>query len=80
LSHKIIIFKTFYYRGENNSSIYMNTENKETEKPQLTEDELQGIYLYLSMYYEQMTQEEKNTWIILMNELDPEFSNIEDEE
>jgi hypothetical protein len=32
------------------------------------------------MHYEQMTQEEKNTWIILMNELDPEFSIIEDEE
>ena len=58
----------------------MNTENKETEKPQLTEDELQGIYLYLSMYYEQMTQEQKDTWIILMNELDPEFNDIEYEE
>jgi hypothetical protein len=58
----------------------MNTENKETNKQQLTDDELQGIYLYLSMYYEQMTQEEKNTWIMLMNELDPEFNNIEDEE
>ena len=58
----------------------MNTENKETNKPQLTEEELQGMYMYLSMHYEQMTQEEKNTWIVLMNELDPEFSNIEDEE
>jgi hypothetical protein len=58
----------------------MNTENKETNKPQLTEDELQGIYLYLSMYYEQMTQEQKDTWIMLMNELDPEFNDIEYEE
>ena len=58
----------------------MNTENKETNKQQLTEDELQGIYLYLSMYYEQMTQEQKNTWIMLMNELDPEFNDIEYEE
>jgi len=58
----------------------MNTENKQTNKSQLTEDELQGIYLYLSMYYEQMTQEQKNTWIVLMNEFDPEFNNIEDEE
>jgi hypothetical protein len=32
------------------------------------------------MYYEQMTQEQKNTWIVLMNEFDPEFNNIEDEE
>jgi hypothetical protein len=58
----------------------MNTENKETEKPQLTEEELQGMYMYLSMNYEQMTQEEKNIWTMLMNELDPEFNNIEDEE
>jgi hypothetical protein len=58
----------------------MNTENKETEKPQLTEEELQGMYMYLSMNYEQMTQEQKDTWIMLMNELDPEFNDIEYEE
>ena len=79
MSGRIVIFSTFYYRGENNSR-HMNTENKETEKPQLTEEELQGMYMYLSMNYEQMTQEEKNIWTMLMNELDPEFNNIEDEE
>jgi hypothetical protein len=31
------------------------------------------------MHYEQMTQEEKNTWIVLMNQFDPEFNNFEDD-
>ena len=57
----------------------MNIENKETDKPELTEEELQGLYMYLSMHYEQMTEEEKNTWIVLMHALDPEFNNFEDD-
>jgi hypothetical protein len=82
LSYKIIIFKTFYYRGKtaaDNNNKQMNIENKETDKPELTEEEIQGIYMYLSMHYEQMTQEEKNTWIVLMNQFDPEFNNFEDD-
>ena len=81
MSCKIIIFKTFYYRGKTaaDNNKQMNIENKETDKPKLTEEELQGIYMYLSMHYEQMTQEEKNTWIVLMNQFDPEFNNFEDE-
>ena len=82
MSYKIIIFKTFYYRGKtaaDNNNKQMNIENKETDKQELTEEELQGIYMYLSMHYEQMTQEEKNTWIVLMNQFDPEFNNFEDD-
>jgi hypothetical protein len=56
----------------------MNIENKEIAKPELTEEELQGLYMYLSMHYEQMTQEEKNVWVVLMNQLDSEFNNFED--
>jgi hypothetical protein len=58
----------------------MNIENKETNKHQLTDEELQGVYMYLSMHYEQMTQEQKNIWVVLMNELDPQFNNFEDED
>jgi hypothetical protein len=56
----------------------MNIENKEIAKLELTEEELQGLYMYLSMHYEQMTQEEKNVWVVLMNQLDSEFNNFED--
>jgi hypothetical protein len=58
----------------------MNIENKEKDKPELTEEELQGLYMYISMHYEQMTQEQKNIWVVLMNELDPQFNNFEDED
>jgi hypothetical protein len=78
LSCKIIIFKTFYYRGKtaaDNNSKQMNIENKETIKPQLTEEELQGLYMYLSMHYEEFTEEEKMNWTLVMKELDPEFND-----
>jgi arsenate reductase-like glutaredoxin family protein len=58
----------------------MNIENKETIKQQLTEEELQGLYMYLSMNYEDMNNEEKKYWYELMNELDPEFNNIEEDD
>jgi len=53
----------------------MNIENKETIKPQLTEEELQGLYMYLSMNYEEFTEEEKMNWTLVMKELDPEFND-----
>jgi hypothetical protein len=46
----------------------MNIENKETIKPQLTEEELQGLYMYLSMHYEELTDEEKKNWTLIMME------------
>jgi hypothetical protein len=58
----------------------MNIENKETIKPELTEEELQGLYMYLSMHYEELTEEEKKNWTLIMMELDPEFNNIEEDD
>ncbi len=83
MSYKIIIFKTFYNRGKttaDNNSKQMNIEDKEVNKPKLTEEELQGLYMYLSMNYEGMSNEEKKYWYELMNELDPEFNNIEEDD
>lgn len=57
----------------------MDTENKEINKPNLTEEELQGLYVYLSMHFKEFTQEQKNVWILLMKQLDPEFNDTEDE-
>lgn len=57
----------------------MDTENKEINKPDITEEELQGLYMYLSMHFEGLTQEQKNTWILLMKQLDPDFNDIEDD-
>ena len=53
----------------------MNIENKETIKPQLTEEELQGLYAYLSMHFKELTEEQKIMWANMMKELDPEFND-----
>jgi hypothetical protein len=82
LSGKIIIFKTFYYRGENNSRQMDITKLLEIqgENRQLSEQELQGLYIYLSMQFDQMSNEQKLFWIETMKNLDPDFNKIEDDE
>jgi hypothetical protein len=55
----------------------MNIENKETIKQQLTEEELQGLYAYLSMHFKELTEEQKLLWANMMKELDPEFEDYE---
>jgi arsenate reductase-like glutaredoxin family protein len=55
----------------------MNIENKETRKQQLTEEELQGLYAYLSMHFKELTEEQKLLWANMMKELDPEFEDYE---
>lgn len=50
------------------------------ENRQLTEQELQGLYIYLSMQFDQMGDEQKLFWIETMKTLDPDFNKIEDDE
>jgi len=57
----------------------MNIENKETIKQQLTEEELQGLYVYLSMQFHEMNDQQKLLWIETMKTLDPDFNNFEDD-
>ena len=58
----------------------MNIENKETTtKQQLTKEELQGLYMYLNMHYEELTSEEKKNWSLIMKTLDPEFEDYEND-
>jgi hypothetical protein len=49
-----------------------NLENKEGEI-QLTEKELDALYLYLDMYMEGMSDEEKMFWIEILSRVDKEF-------
>jgi hypothetical protein len=56
----------------------MEVNIEDIQKGEITDEELQGIYIYLSMYYNQMTLEEKRTWYDLMQKLDPEFNIIEE--
>lgn len=50
------------------------------ENRKLTEQELQGLYIYLSMQFDQMSNEQKLFWIETMKTLDPDFNKIEDDE
>jgi hypothetical protein len=50
------------------------------ENRQLTEQELQGLYIYLSMQFDQMSNEQKLFWIETMKNLDPDFNKIEDDD
>lgn len=48
-------------------------ENKET----LTPEEIQALYVYLSMQFENMNDQQKLLWIEAMKSLDPEFEDYE---
>lgn len=48
-----------------------NLEN--IEGRQLTEQELDALYLYLDMYMDDMSDEEKIFWTQLLEKIDPEF-------
>lgn len=45
----------------------------------ITDKELQAIYIYLSMQFENMSDTQKILWIETMQKLDPEFNDIEDD-
>ena len=50
-------------------------ENKET----LTPEEIQALYVYLSMQFENMNDQQKLLWIETMKSLDPEFEDYEND-
>jgi hypothetical protein len=50
-------------------------ENKET----LTPEEIQALYVYLSMQFEKMNDQQKLLWIETMKSLDPEFEDYEND-
>jgi hypothetical protein len=49
----------------------------EEGKQSLTEEEIQALYLYLSMQFENMSDQQKLLWIETMKSLDPEFDDYE---
>ena len=44
---------------------------------ELTEEDLDGLYMFLAMNYENFTEDEKLYWNIIMEKLDPNFKNEE---
>lgn len=43
------------------------------EKNEITEEQLEALYIYLSLNYDSFSDEEKKFWFELMNDLDKEF-------
>ena len=52
---------------------------KEEEKIEITEEQLDAIYKYLAILYDDMSDEEKLMWISILEQYDPEFEDMEDE-
>jgi len=50
------------------------------QQMQLTEDQLDAIYVYLSISFDEMNEDEKKMWTALLSLYDPEFGNDSIEE
>lgn len=52
---------------------------QQEERENLTQGEIQALYIYLSMQFENMNDQQKMLWIETMKTLDPDFDNFEDD-
>ena len=52
---------------------------QQEERETLTQGEIQALYIYLSMQFENMSDQQKMLWIETMKTLDPDFNNFEDD-
>jgi hypothetical protein len=52
---------------------------QQEERENLTQGEIQALYIYLSMQFENMTDDQKALWIETMKTLDPEFDDYEED-
>ena len=50
---------------------------QQEERETLTQGEIQALYIYLSMQFENMNDQQKMLWIETMKTLDPEFEDYE---
>jgi hypothetical protein len=44
---------------------------------EITEDQLQALYIYLSLNYDSMKEDEKKVWYEIMKKIDIEFNNYD---
>jgi len=51
----------------------MQAEDFQIEGDKLTEEQLDALYIYLSMTFETMKDEEKTMWYEIMQKIDKEF-------
>jgi hypothetical protein len=51
----------------------MNLEDIKIDDSKITEEQLEALYIYLSMTYDTMDEEEKKAWHYIMKKIDNEF-------
>jgi hypothetical protein len=49
------------------------------QQQKISEDQLDAIYKYLSISFDEMTDEEQKMWTLLLSIHDPEFDDIEND-
>jgi hypothetical protein len=52
---------------------HQQQEDLETASLELTEEQIQAIYIYLAIHYDEMQDEEKLYWNYIMEKIDPEY-------
>jgi hypothetical protein len=57
----------------------MKLEDLKLDNSKLTDNQIQALYMYLSMDYESMDADEKKAWYYIMQNIDKEFNDIDDE-
>lgn len=50
----------------------INIEQIKNIKNYISEEDLNNVYVYLSMFFEEMDEEEKKMWINIIDIIDPE--------
>ena len=55
----------------------MKLEDLKLDDSKLTDNQIQALYMYLSMNYENMDEEEKKAWYYIMQKIDIEFKEDE---
>lgn len=52
----------------------MSQSDDNIEQQEISEEEIEAIYVFLSISWETFTDEEKEYWKIIMENIDPEFN------
>lgn len=51
----------------------MKLEDFKIEGDKITEDQIQALYMYISMHFDEMKDDEKEAWYHIMKQIDKEF-------
>jgi hypothetical protein len=53
----------------------MSQQQETIDYQEITDEQIQAIYIFLSFNWETLSDEEKEYWKIIMEKIDPEFNN-----